>query len=741
MISSRNDDSTISAKRQAVITANEAYDKALQQMEAIAQQQQEHPKALQRLEDEINAARNRIQKLEETDRVQIEKLEREINPLISWLRARPTHLLELYPFTPGKGTFQERIDALNIDIEIPPEFLGEYVKDEIDANGKALKYNKPVIMDMPVRVGKYTYEDLGQLREIAITKYGTTYVSKHFPNNWFNPCTGQKITEAATIDEDFLRAIESFVLIQEIAHHIHHIFVRQGEMLGQTLQDEALAAAKAIGNSTALPQIHAKTVQEIISSIANTKDHFPNFLHQQCVPVNQSPGLMTFPVNIKDGDSTWTLDFNELREHKRSLPAPKPHPKKYSVAQLKLIRKNAINRFILDKVRYIKNVKTFDYCYTRSEKLDPKAPDYLSKRHAEIKRIKDIFDPQIEHAKNKPLDEWKPEQIQQEAVSTHFYNPFLQEARWVRGLKIHTAALLQLDSILEEILIHSVDGFNERLQEIDQRKKKYAADVEAQKTDVIYTNELEMKRVNGLLEGLPDKLMEIERQLPQLRFELMLAKLELDKAEEDESASIDKRLHNGKRTFQGIIQEEKYPQHLLPENLPIQIKDKRTKVMTHPVLLDGEYVIDYADLMQHWQTQSYAFGLWQYRGKPGINPFTDQPVKEFGYAKKLRKEAKAFIKHIDQFKDLIQEHKAAQAKENPADPKSTNNCSQQEDTEENWLDHQRVIQEKLNALQELCITKEHIARPFSIFNFVGLAPQSAASFIMSQLDVSPNAKH
>lgn len=92
------------------------------------------------------------------------------------------------------------------------------------------------------------------------------------------------------------------------------------------------------------------------------------------------------------------------------------------------------------------------------------------------------------------------------------------------------------------------------------------------------------------------------------------------------------------------LRAENYPTNKIPESIQQgRIPGcEHLEIMTHPILLDGEYHIDYARLKQYWDNDHF-FSFLFHRRLDGINPFTGLPIKTISYDIELKSATDHFM--------------------------------------------------------------------------------------------------
>jgi hypothetical protein len=106
------------------------------------------------------------------------------------------------------------------------------------------------------------------------------------------------------------------------------------------------------------------------------------------------------------------------------------------------------------------------------------------------------------------------------------------------------------------------------------------------------------------------------------------------------------------------LRSQHYPEDKLPESLllgRIQRDQQTLEIMTHPILLDGEYYIDYSRLMQYWAPATGFLSYFWQTDRHGLNPFTGEQVKTITYDVKLKTAIDRFVLNCDYFKQSITE--------------------------------------------------------------------------------------
>lgn len=144
-------------------------------------------------------------------------------------------------------------------------------------------------------------------------------------------------------------------------------------------------------------------------------------------------------------------------------------------------------------------------------------------------------------------------------------------------------------------------------------------------------------------------------------FERQLEIVEKKAAQNDKDLKkYHSNLVNGK-AYSQLLSDEEYPVEKIPESLTLgHIPGaNHLEIMTHPVLLDGVYLIDLHRLQEFWKPVSGLFF-----GRPGcrgINPFTKQPIKTIVYDSQLKEDTDRFILNRETFKKLTTADQAQRA--------------------------------------------------------------------------------
>jgi hypothetical protein len=113
--------------------------------------------------------------------------------------------------------------------------------------------------------------------------------------------------------------------------------------------------------------------------------------------------------------------------------------------------------------------------------------------------------------------------------------------------------------------------------------------------------------------------------------------------------------HSRDKSYAQILADEAYPADKIPESLALgRIPGKdQLELMTHPVLLDGEDLIDLLRLQEFWKpVPGMLFGR---PGCHGINPFTMQPIKTIAYDEELKDSTDKFFLNRNMYKEIISE--------------------------------------------------------------------------------------
>lgn len=170
----------------------------------------------------------------------------------------------------------------------------------------------------------------------------------------------------------------------------------------------------------------------------------------------------------------------------------------------------------------------------------------------------------------------------------------------------------------------------------------------------------------------PLRVNELEEDIHMMRDQLSTEKQKLDFALQQQALSTLKQsvadydykaahgdlkyfILNGKnmkyrfpgKSYADVLREKEIA---LPDDLPLGLVPNakgnayKYEVMTHPVILDDQYVIDYDTLQQYWRARPALFGIFGGREDlTGINPFTEKLIKSMRYETKLKAETDQFM--------------------------------------------------------------------------------------------------
>lgn len=117
------------------------------------------------------------------------------------------------------------------------------------------------------------------------------------------------------------------------------------------------------------------------------------------------------------------------------------------------------------------------------------------------------------------------------------------------------------------------------------------------------------------------------------------------------------------KAYAAILLETKFPPEKIPESLAlgrIPGNHHSMEVMTHPVLIDGEYMIDFGRLQAFWESKS-IFSIFWNTSWQHYNPFTRQPIKTIAYDCQLKKETDHFMKNLPVMEKMISPEKVRSA--------------------------------------------------------------------------------
>jgi hypothetical protein len=120
-------------------------------------------------------------------------------------------------------------------------------------------------------------------------------------------------------------------------------------------------------------------------------------------------------------------------------------------------------------------------------------------------------------------------------------------------------------------------------------------------------------------------------------------------------------LRSSGKSFAKILEEEKYPEKLLPVGLSKGgiPGTNYTEIMTHPVCINGTLWIDLDRLLEYWKPTSRFFGLFGHASRHGLNPFdNDQPIKTITYDMHIKECTDRFMLNREAYKAETTEEKA-----------------------------------------------------------------------------------
>ncbi len=100
------------------------------------------------------------------------------------------------------------------------------------------------------------------------------------------------------------------------------------------------------------------------------------------------------------------------------------------------------------------------------------------------------------------------------------------------------------------------------------------------------------------------------------------------------------------------LQAQGYPREKIPNSiLQGSIPGKDTlEVMTHPVIIDNYFMIDYARLQQYWDSNEGWMGLLWGGSRKGLNPFTNRPITSILYLDALKNKTDRFVSRCELFR-------------------------------------------------------------------------------------------
>lgn len=112
------------------------------------------------------------------------------------------------------------------------------------------------------------------------------------------------------------------------------------------------------------------------------------------------------------------------------------------------------------------------------------------------------------------------------------------------------------------------------------------------------------------------------------------------------------KYHDNEKSYLAILQEKNYPANKIPESLMVGLipGSDEMEIMTHPVILDGQYSIDYARLKKYWES---GRGFFWSENRHGLNPFTGKPLTSIIYDTQLRAATARFIAKLDEYSRTI----------------------------------------------------------------------------------------
>ena len=93
----------------------------------------------------------------------------------------------------------------------------------------------------------------------------------------------------------------------------------------------------------------------------------------------------------------------------------------------------------------------------------------------------------------------------------------------------------------------------------------------------------------------------------------------------------------------------KIPNSILQGSIP---GEDRLEVMTHPVIIDGYFMIDFARLQAFWESNENMFCFLWGGSKKGLNPFTQKPITSLVYLTALKNKTDRFIAKCSAFRFL-----------------------------------------------------------------------------------------
>lgn len=112
---------------------------------------------------------------------------------------------------------------------------------------------------------------------------------------------------------------------------------------------------------------------------------------------------------------------------------------------------------------------------------------------------------------------------------------------------------------------------------------------------------------------------------------------------------------DNKTCYADILKDKKYPAHKIPESIAVgQIPgSQEMEIMTHPVILDGVYAIDYARLKKYWESTSSFLGFFFGESRYGLNPFTGKAITSIVYDTRLKTATSRFMANLDNYSEIL----------------------------------------------------------------------------------------
>lgn len=402
--------------------------------------------------------------------------------------------------------------------------------------------------------------------------------------------------------------ISAFVRFHEIHHHL---------MTRQLTRNKLIAALPESKEKNLLQLSNTELLQVAGIPVDQVPDRYISPQFQPGVPKT----VFTFPVIIEttqqdehgkhQQDSSMTICFYELLRYQDYLYHIDDEQKQQELATEKRRRK-----MVLEEQKRYNLMRA--YLHNEDDEI---ALDYAAFRH------------EIEHKMGCKLTESLTfDDIKKSELSV-LINPFTGKP--LESLEINYALMHELDMFM-------MTCYFQHLEELRKRYMQCATRLhQSQLPKQIAVLEQQSKNLHEKLDDL----------LPKPAFTDILNQVrETVQQYNDKAANGDikeyiyrgshmKYKHPGK-SYSDVLNEAgiEAPEQLRLGLIPATRGGAcKLEFMTHPIILDHEFVIDYDTLLAFWKERSPFLGLFGgHKDRTGMNPFTGKPIKTIGYDKTLK---------------------------------------------------------------------------------------------------------